>query len=98
MMYMGATMITAANVDTYVKYLSGDKLPFDWKKMSRVLHPEDWDPQNAVWPIDAAKMWATAPKPAGYELPKDYQAALADGCVDRLKAEYASHYKQHIPE
>jgi ribose transport system substrate-binding protein len=98
MMYMGAALITADNVEAYTAFLSGDKLPFDWKKMSRVLHPEDWDPQNYVWPIDAAEMWRTAEKPAGYELPKEYQVEFDAGCVDKLKAEYDAHYKQRIPE
>ena len=98
MMYMGATLITADNVDTYTSFLEGDKLPFDWTKMSRVMHADDWDPQNHVWPIDAAELWAASPKPAGYELPKAYTDAVADGCIDKLKAEYETHYKARIPE
>ena len=98
MMYMGATLITADNVDSYTNFLKGEKLPFDWTKMSRVLHPNDWDPQNHVWPIDAKKLWAATPRPSGYELPKAYTEAVADGCIDKLKAEYDSHYKARIPE
>ncbi|WP_119273557.1 sugar ABC transporter substrate-binding protein [Taklimakanibacter deserti] len=98
MMYMGATLITAENVEAYTKFLEGDKLPFDWKKMSRTLNPDNWDPQNHVWPIDAAQMWRTAEKPAGYELPKEYTAEFGAGCVDKLKADYESHYKSRIPE
>ena len=63
MMYMGASLITADNVEAYTGFLAGDKFPFDWKKMSRTLHPDDWDPQNYVWPIDVANMWRTAEKP-----------------------------------
>lgn len=98
MMYMGATLVTKDNVEQYTQFLAGDKLPFDWKKMSHVLHPDDWDPQNHVWPIDAANMWRTADKPAGYELPKAYTDAFDAGCVDKLKTEYEGHYKAHIPE
>ena len=98
MMYMGATLITGENVEAYTGFLEGDKLPFDWKKMSRTLHPDDWDPQNHVWPIDAANMWRTAEKPAGYELPKEYVAEFDAGCFDKLKAEYEAHYKTRIPE
>ena len=87
-MYMGATLITADNVDSYTSFLEGDQLPFDWTKMSRVMHPDDWDPQNHVWPVDAAELWAASPKPDGYELPQAYADAVADGCIDKLKAEY----------
>ncbi|TCM76667.1 sugar ABC transporter substrate-binding protein [Rhizobium sp. BK068] len=97
MMYTGATQITAANVDTYQKFLSGDKLPFDWKKMSRTLHPNDWDPQNVVWPIDVASYWGKS-TPAGYTFSKAYQEAFDSGCVAKLKAEYETHYKQRIPD
>jgi len=98
MMYMGAAMITADNVDSYTSFLEGDKLPFDWEKMSRVKHPDDWDPQNHVWPMDAAALWSATAKPAGYELPKEYTDALADGCIEKLTAEYEDHYKSRIPE
>jgi ribose transport system substrate-binding protein len=98
MMYMGAALITSDNVDAYTDFLKGDKLPFDWKKMSRTLNPDDWDPQNYVWPIDAGQLWRTAEKPAGYELPAEYTAAIEAGCVDKLKAEYDAHYKARIPE
>jgi ABC-type sugar transport system substrate-binding protein len=98
MMYTGAVLVTAKNVDTYINFLKGDKLPFDWKKMSRVLHPTDWDEQNRVWPIDAAKMWESVKKPDGYQLPKGYTDAVASGCIDKLKAEYEAHYKSRISE
>jgi|EndMetStandDraft_2_1072991.scaffolds.fasta_scaffold00931_7 ABC-type sugar transport system substrate-binding protein len=99
MMFMGAKLITSENVDDYIAFVSGDKLPFDWKKMSRVLHPEDWDPQNRVWPIDVEKFseWSITPKPDGYTLPKAYTDAVADGCIEKLTAEYDEHYKTGIP-
>ncbi|MGY3581623.1 ribose transport system substrate-binding protein [Bradyrhizobium sp. USDA 4341] len=97
MMYTGATLITAANVDKYQEFLAGEKLPFDWKKMSRALHPNDWDPQNYVWPIDVKTYWGSR-MPSGYNLPKTYQEAFDAGCVGKLMAEYKDHYKQRIPE
>ncbi|WP_018319386.1 sugar ABC transporter substrate-binding protein [Bradyrhizobium sp. WSM2793] len=97
MMYTGATLITAQNVDKYQAFLSGEKLPFDWRKMSRVLRPSDWDAQNHVWPIDVKTYWG-ARTPVGYKFPKAYQDAVDSGCVDQLKAEYNDHYKQRIPE
>lgn len=97
LMYTGASLITADNVQTYTDFIGGDTLPFDWKKMSRVLHPDDWDPQNQVWPIDAATLWAATPMPEGYALPKEYTDALADGCIEKLTAEYDAHYKARMP-
>ncbi|WIW50571.1 sugar ABC transporter substrate-binding protein (plasmid) [Bradyrhizobium sp. 62B] len=97
MMYTGATLITAQNVDKYQAFLAGEKLPFDWKKMSRVLHPTDWDSQNVVWPIDVKAYWGSR-TPAGYKFPKAYQDAFDGGCVNQLKAEYNDHYKQRIPD
>lgn len=97
MMYTGSSLITAENVETYQKFLGGEKLPFDWKKMSRVLHPNDWDPQNYVWPIDVKTFWGKQ-TPPGYEFPKAYQEAFDGGCVEKLRSEYNDHYKQRIPE
>ncbi len=96
-MYTGSSLITAENVETYQKFLGGEKLPFDWKKMSRVLHPNDWDPQNYVWPIDVKTFWGKQ-TPPGYEFPKAYQEAFDGGCVEKLRSEYNDHYKQRIPE
>lgn len=99
MMYTGGTLVTKDNVDALKTFLAGDngKLPFDWRKMSRTLHPDDWDPQNVVWPVDAADMWAPYDKPDGYDLPEAYLAAVAAGELDSVKALYADHYKIKLP-
>ena len=47
---MTATADNAAAIDA--KIYQGKDLPFDWVKMSRTLHPTDWDPQNKIVPID----------------------------------------------
>ena len=101
MMFTGAALVKKDNVDRYVNYLYGKpKLPFNWTKMSRTLHPEDWDPQNYVWPIDLDYLWGRYKdkKPKGYELPKEYRDAMAKGEFDRIKKMYLSHYKVRIPE
>jgi ribose transport system substrate-binding protein len=100
MMFTGTIIITKDNVDTYQKFLRGGPLPFDWKKMSHVLHPDDWDEQNAVWPADPEVLWnrTDIKKPAGYDLPKAYRDAKAAGDVEKITKLYADHYKMKIPE
>ena len=45
--------MTKTNVDAYLaRYVNnGDVPPFDYKKMSKVEHPNDWDPQasSSLW-------------------------------------------------
>ena len=53
---------TAANADSIsAKIYEAKELPFDWVKMSRTLHPADWDPQNEIVPIDPSAHWGTQP-------------------------------------
>jgi ribose transport system substrate-binding protein len=104
MMHFQGPILTGKNVKEYMDWVYGDqkdrsgppmKLPFDWKKMSRVLHPNDWDPQNWVYPMDVATIWAYAidKKPAGYTLPKAYTDSLTNGDLEKIKKMYADHYK-----
>jgi ribose transport system substrate-binding protein len=98
MMYTGAIVITASNAAAYQRFINGGKLPFDWRKMSRVLHPNDWDPQNRVWPMDVATVWqrTKAPKPGAYQLPAAYQDALKRHEDKAIASLYEEHYKQKI--
>ena len=100
MMFTGTIIITKDNVDAYQKFLRGGPLPFDWKKMSHVLHPDDWDPQNIIWPADPLVLWnrTDIKRPDGYELPKAYRDAVAAGDVEKITKLYADHYKAKIPE
>lgn len=99
MLYTGGTLVTKDNVGGLKAFLAGQdgKLPFDWSLMSRTLHADDWDPQNVVWPIDATSLWEPYPKPEGYELPQAYLDAVAAGELDKVREEYASHYKKKLP-
>lgn len=98
MMYTGAVIITANNVAAYQKVFNGGKLPYDWRKMSHVLHPSDWDPQNRVWPMDVATVWqrTKTPRPAAYQLPLAYQDALKKHEDQSVRAQYEEHYKQKV--
>lgn len=70
--------------------------PFDYKKMSRALHPDDWDMQTAIIPIRPEEYWATMEdqKTGGYELPAEYRDAT-DADYARITDLYASHLKSN---
>ena len=70
-----------------------ERLPYDYEKWSRVLHPNDWDPQNSLRPIDPNKYWTNYPKPGGYQLPKGYVDSLASGEFDRITQMYEKAFK-----
>ena len=93
MMFEGYVVVTKKNAAAYIdRYWGGKGTGFDWVKMSRVLHPDDWDPQMPVTMVNPTHLWADlqgVPKPANYELPKEY--ATAD--YKAVDAEYDAHYK-----
>lgn len=97
MMATGGTLVTKDNVGKLKDFLGKESLAFDWKKMSRVLHPDDWDPQNVVWPLNPAELWDAYPKPAGYKLPAEYLAAESKGDLQAITKLYADHYKAKLP-
>ena len=86
---------TKANFSGYLKRFvdNGDVKPFDYRKISKVLHPNDWDPQAEVYPIDIDRHWSGIAKPEGWTYPKAYEDAKAAGEFEKVKAEYADHYK-----
>jgi ribose transport system substrate-binding protein len=90
-LFTGGAFITKANVDAYLSTFFGNEDPFDWQLMSRKAHPNNWDPQNQVRPLDVEAMWSFAPKPAGWKEPAAY--AKAKGDAKALAAEYRSHWK-----
>lgn len=71
---------------------SGKKFPFDYKKMSRHLHPDDWDMQHAIVPIRPEEYWSTLEdkRPAEYEFPDEYRNATDDD-YGKVEAKYRSH-------
>jgi hypothetical protein len=89
--------VTKDNVDQYLSVFFGDVDPVDWQLMSQKAHPDDWDPQNGVLPIDMDKMWAGQPQPAGWTAPPPYAAAMAAGDYPKVSAEYADHWKITLP-
>lgn len=93
--YWKSITTTKANVDAYIdRYVdNGGVEPFDYRKVSKVLHPDDWDPQADVTPMDIDHEWGSVPKPDGWQYPKAYSDAKANGEWEAVIAEYADHYK-----
>jgi len=87
--------ITPANVDWFVETFCGDEpYAFDWTQMSRVLHPDDWDPQGLLTPIYPERFtnWIYLDKPRGYEVPVEYAEAMESGAYDRIRELYIDHF------
>ncbi len=87
--------VTRENVEGYLdRYVDNDGVqPFDYRKISKVLHPDDWDPQAEVFPLDIDHAWNGIAKPEGWQYPKAYAEAKASGEWDAVRIEYADHYK-----
>ena len=95
MMSWRSVTMTEANVDAYIaRYVkNGNVAPFDYKRMSKVEHPNDWDPQAELFPMDIDLEWAGIPKPEGWNYPAEYVKARESGESKTVKEEYAAHYK-----
>jgi ribose transport system substrate-binding protein len=95
MMSWRSITMTKANVDAYLaRYVDNEGvLPFDYKKLSKVLSPNDWDPQADLFPMDIDLEWGGIPKPDGWDYPKAYVDSRKDGEAEAVRAEYAAHYK-----
>ena len=90
-----SVLLTQDNIDSYFgRYVDNNGVaPFDYQRMSKVLHPDDWDPQNEVFPLDVDILWDGLPKPDGWQYPKEYTEARANGDWEAVTAEYAEHYQ-----
>lgn len=96
-MWTGGALITRDNVDAYVeRFVEGD--PFDWPLMSREASRENWDPQNAVTPIDMQQMWEGQRKPRGFEMPQAYARAERANELQEVAQMYERQYERKIFE
>ncbi len=95
MMNWRSVAMTKNNVEPYLeRYVNADGVePFDYKKMSKVLRPDDWDPQAELFPMDIDLEWGGIDKPAGWEYPKEYAESRTNGEAEAVRKEYADHYK-----
>jgi ribose transport system substrate-binding protein len=93
LIYTGSLTATAENAAAIdAKIYQSKDLPFDWVKMSRTLHPADWDPQNKIVPIDPQAHWGSDPTDKA-KLNKAYTDANWKTEYDEVVKLYADHYK-----
>ena len=95
MMNWRSVTMTKENVDVYLaRYVNnGDVEPFDYELMSKVLHPDDWDPQAELFPMDIDLEWGGIDKPEGWDYPPAYLESRASGEAAAVATEYAAHNK-----
>jgi ribose transport system substrate-binding protein len=93
MVFGGYILDTAEAAKKYQELVDGPTSPYDFLKMSRVLNPDDWNPQNLLVPLPAEEHWSwRMPKPANYELPAAYVEARKKGEFERVTELYAKHF------
>jgi ribose transport system substrate-binding protein len=93
MMFQEALMVEQSIAQAvYDKIYAAKVLPFDWTKMSQVLHPKDWDPQCRLTPIDPTSFFAGQPH-NGYSLNSAYTAKGFPGELAAVTKEYQQHYR-----
>ncbi len=87
--------MTKDNLSAYLeRYVNNDDVaPFDYEKMSKVKHPDDWDPQAELFPMDIDLEWGGIPQPDGWTYPEAYKTARENGEAEKVRMEYAQHYK-----
>jgi hypothetical protein len=95
MMNWRSVTMTADNVDVYLsRYVNNEGvLPFDYPKMSHVEHPNDWDPQAEVFPMDIDLEWGGIDKPGEWDYPAEYIRSRDSGEAETVRQEYADHYR-----
>ena len=93
MMFQEALMVEQPIAKAvYDKIYAAKQLPFDWTKMSQVLHPTDWDPQCRLTPIDPTTFFAGQPH-NGNTLNRAYQASDFSAQLASVTKEYEDHYR-----
>ena len=94
MSWRSVTM-TKNNVDVYLqRYVNnGNVAPFNYERLSKVLHPTDWDPQAELFPMNIDLEWGGIPKPEGWTYPAEYTKSRESGEAKAVQEEYAAHYK-----
>lgn len=93
MMFQEALMVQQDIAQAvYNKIYAAKELPFDWAKMSHALHPNDWDPQCRLTPINPATFFAGSPH-NGYNLNAAYSSSTFPSDLSNTTAEYVSRYK-----
>ncbi|MDT4893198.1 MAG: ribose transport system substrate-binding protein [Pseudonocardiales bacterium] len=84
----GALLVTPDSASKVLTSIYGAKLPFDWAKMSKALHPTDWDPQTLLNPIDPKQYYAGVPQ-SQYKLNSAWDSAD----IAKTRSQYAAAFK-----
>ncbi|MBL7498827.1 sugar ABC transporter substrate-binding protein [Frankia nepalensis] len=84
----GALLVTPESADKVLSTVYADKLPFDWQLMSKALHPDDWDPQTLLNPIDPNEFYKGVPQDE-YKL----NSAWASADIASVRTTYADAFK-----
>lgn len=95
MMNFGGFIIDSPEAaEAYSELMYSSKpLPFDYELMSQALHPDDWDPQNTMAPLDIEVYWARDPMPPRYTIPTAYSDAVESGESQRVAQRYTDAFR-----
>ena len=81
-------MVTPDSADAVLTSIYGAKLPFDWAKMSRAIHPDDWDPQTLLNPLDPREYYKGVPQ-TQYKL----NSAWGSADIAKVRSTYDAQFK-----
>jgi ribose transport system substrate-binding protein len=96
MIHWGCFVINSpAAAREYNNLMYKGSFPYDWRLMSQMLNPHDWNPQNLIVPFDPNTYWAyrISSKPSGYQLPSAYQGDTWKKDVEATTQKYAQQLK-----
>lgn len=93
MMFWETGFIGKDKAADYVKTFFGSTLPYDFTRMSKVLFPKDWDPQQRLRAMDPNDIWASFKKPSGYTLPKGYDAQSVEATTAKYDKQWRKRSK-----
>lgn len=88
-MYQGAVLVNNSFAQEFLDNIYTGDLPFDWEKMSRALHPDDWDPQTLLQPIVPSEFFANA-EPGDVTLNSAWDAEAAN--IETVAADYSERF------
>lgn len=97
MMWSGGFILNSPDAaSAYKKVMFGTGgFPYDFALMSKALHPDDWDPQNTLAPMNFEEYFERQkPRPANYATPQAFADAVKAGEMEKVAATYLEHFKK----
>jgi ribose transport system substrate-binding protein len=98
MLYQDSLVLDTKESAQEYKTIAAKANAFDWAKMSRHLHPDDWDTQVALAPMDPDQFFGKIlgfSKAAGFTYPADLQKSIDSGALKKDTDTYAEHAKSN---